>query len=131
MTGSSFAGSGRSSSRERRGVRLSSHSRLRTYLQLCVDGLVRNERPQIFGIVFRSTIKGLLAGLLIGLFARKVRSMPATLVFGVLVAGLFAFLVACMQGEHNLEIIVPGSIVGLLTGYATQRYGRSPAPSAG
>lgn len=87
-------------------------------------------RPQILGIVFGSTFKGLLAGLLIGLFARKIQSMPATLLFGLVVAGLFAFLVASLQGAHYLAIIVPGSLVGLLTGYATQRYGRVTPASA-
>jgi len=40
-------------------------------------------RPQILQIIIGSTFKGLVAGLLIGYFARKVDSMSATLVFGV------------------------------------------------
>ncbi len=85
-------------------------------------------RPEIVGIVIGSTFKGLLAGVLIGLFARFVKSLPLTLLFGLLVSGFLAFLVAHMQGKYYLEIILPGSILGLVVGYATQRYaGRAVA----
>jgi hypothetical protein len=93
-----------------------------------VDGLTAwftpEVRSEIAGIVAGSTFKGLVAGVLIGLFARKVESVPATLVFGTVLGLIFAFLVANMQGKYYFEIMLPGAIVGLLTGYATQRYGR-------
>lgn len=99
-----------------------------------LDGLTAwftpEARPGIIGIVCGSCFKGLVAGLLIGFFARKVNSMPATIVFGTVVSLFFAFLIARMQGKYYFEIMLPGAIVGFLTGYATQRYGRSPAPSA-
>ena len=95
-----------------------------------VDGLTAwftpAVRPEILGIVLGSTFKGLVAGLLIGFFARKVDSVPATIVFGTVVSLFFAYLVARMQGKYYFEIMLPGAIVGLLTGYATQRYGRAP-----
>ena len=97
-----------------------------------IDGLTAwftpEVRPQILGIVFGSTFKGLVAGLLIGAFARRVESVPATVVFGTILSLLFAYLVARMQGKYYFEIMLPGAIVGLLTGYATQRYGRPPVP---
>jgi putative effector of murein hydrolase LrgA (UPF0299 family) len=40
---------------------------------------------------------------------------------------VLAFLVAYMQHGYYLEIILPGSIVGMIVGYATQRYGMTPA----
>jgi multisubunit Na+/H+ antiporter MnhF subunit len=43
-------------------------------------------------------------------------------IFGVVVSGFFAFLVAQMQHKYYLEIILPGAIVGLIVGYATQRH---------
>jgi len=55
--------------------------------------------------------------------------VPATLVFGAALGLLFAYLIAHMQGKYYFEIMVPGAIVGLLTGYVTQRYGR-PALAA-
>jgi len=87
-------------------------------------------RPQLAGIVIGSTVKGLVAGAIIGLFARKVSSLGWTLVFGTFVGALFAFLVAHMGGKYYLEIVLPGSLVGLFTGYATVRYGRAPASVA-
>ena len=99
-----------------------------------LDGLTAwftpEARPQIIGIVFGSTVKGLVAGAIIGAFARKVQSLGWTLVFGTFVGALLAFFIAQMGGKYYLEIILPGSLVGLLTGYATVRYGRAPAPAA-
>lgn len=88
--------------------------------------------PQIVGIVIGSTFKGLLAGVLIGWFAKKVHSVPAGLLAGVAIGAFFAYLVAAMptpDGKHYYwEIILPGSVLGLIVGYATQRYG-APAPA--
>jgi hypothetical protein len=88
--------------------------------------------PQIVGIVIGSTIKGLIVGVLIGWFARKVDSLPMGILFGLLVGAFFAFLVALMPGEggehYYWEIVLPGSILGIIVGYATQRYGKTPRP---
>ena len=54
----------------------------------------------------------------------------ATLVFGTALGLLFAYFIARMQGKYYFEIMLPGAIVGLLTGYATQRYGRKPETTA-
>ena len=75
-------------------------------------------------IVIGSTVKGLVAGVLIGAFASRVRSLVWVLVFGVLVSGFFAYLVAAMQGKYYLEIITPGALVGLIVGYAAYGYQR-------
>ncbi len=87
-------------------------------------------RPQMVGIVIGSTIKGIIAGSLIGFFARKVNSLPLGIVFGLGVGLLLAFAVAAMPsatGQHYyFEIMLPGGIVGLIVGYATQKYGRGP-----
>lgn len=98
-----------------------------------VDGLtawfepaVRNE---LAGIVFGSTVKGIIAGIAIGFFARKFHSLPIGILFGVIVGAFLAFLVALMQGGYYLQIILPGTIVGLIVGFATQKYGTSPTPA--
>jgi putative effector of murein hydrolase LrgA (UPF0299 family) len=48
-------------------------------------------------------------------------------VFGLIVGAALAFVVAQLQHAHYLEIIVPGSIVGMILGFATQKYGAAPA----
>jgi hypothetical protein len=87
--------------------------------------------PQIVGIVIGSTFKGLVTGVLIGLFARKVRSLPMGIVFGLGVGLFFAFLIAAMpdpSGKHYYwQIMLPGGILGVIVGYATQRHGGTPA----
>jgi hypothetical protein len=73
-------------------------------------------------------VKGLIAGVLIGVFARKVNSLALGVAFGLGVGALLAFLVAYMQHGYYLEIMLPGAIVGLIVGYATQRYGAQVQP---
>ena len=66
-----------------------------------------------------SPVKGLLAGVLIGIFARKVHSLALGVLFGLGVGLLFAFFIAHMQGKYYFQIMLPGGLVGLIVGYAT------------
>src|SRR5262245_61364643 len=95
-------------------------------------------RSQLVGIVVGSTIKGIIAGVLIGWFARRVNSLPLGILFGLGVGLLLAYIIAAIPDEsgkhYYFEIMLPGGLVGLLVGYATQRYGaeraqRHPASS--
>jgi len=99
-----------------------------------LDGLTAwftpEARPQMIGIVIGFGGMGNFAGAIIGAFARKVHSLGWTLVFGTFVGALLAFFIAHLGGKYYLEIILPGSLVGLLTGYATIRYGRAPVTVA-
>ena len=83
--------------------------------------------PQIMTIVLGSTVKGIIAGVLIGFFARKVNSLPLGIIFGLAVGLLLAFAIAAIpnpDGSHYYwQIMLPGSILGMIVGYATQRYG--------
>ena len=97
-------------------------------------GLVNNVRGvraaiAIVGIVIGSTVKGMIAGAAVGWFARKVHSIPAGIAFGVVVGALLAFLVAYMQHGYYFEIMLPGTAVGAIVGWATQQYGRSSGAS--
>jgi hypothetical protein len=91
-------------------------------------------RSQIVGIIIGSTIKGVIAGVLIGWFARKVNSLPLGILFGGAIGLLLAWLVAAMPGpdgkHYYFEIMLPGAIVGLIVGYATQKYRASLPQSA-
>jgi hypothetical protein len=86
-------------------------------------------RAEILGIVIGSTIKGLVAGVLIGFFARKVHSLPLGIAFGLGMGLLLAFCVAQMQHKYYFEIMLPGGLVGLIVGYATQKFGAGPSPA--
>src|SRR4030095_12172043 len=85
-------------------------------------------RDQLAGIVVSSTFKGIIAGIAIGLFPKKFHSLPIGILFGVAVGALLAYLTARFAvGGYYFEIMLPGSMVGLIVGFATQKYGK-PAP---
>ena len=81
-------------------------------------------RAQIIAIVISSTVKGMIAGVAAGWFARKVQSVAWGIAFGLLVGALLAYGVAAMMHGYYFEVMLPGSIVGAIVGWATQRYGR-------
>jgi hypothetical protein len=78
-------------------------------------------RSQIVGIVIGSTVKGVLTGVIIGLFARWVHSLLWGTLFGLAVGAFFAYLILLMNPGHTLNIMLPGSLVGLIVGYAAQQ----------
>jgi hypothetical protein len=97
------------------------------------DGLTSWFTPAVRGmliqIVVGSTTKGIIAGVLIGVFARKVNSLALGIVFGLGVGLVLAFVVAYLQHGYYFEIMLPGGLVGLIVGYATQKYGSAPRPA--
>jgi peptidoglycan/LPS O-acetylase OafA/YrhL len=66
-------------------------------------------------------------GVLVGWYAQRVQSLKKGMLVGLVVAAFFAFLVAAIpqpDGSHYwFEIMLPGSVVGLIVGYATQQFG--------
>ena len=83
--------------------------------------------PQIMSIVVGSMIKGILTGALIGLFAKRIGSLPLGIVFGLAVGLVLAYLVVLLQtasGQpgYYWQIMLPGSVLGVIVGYATNRY---------
>jgi len=83
-------------------------------------------RNQMLGIIIGSTVKGMIAGVAAGWFARKVNSVGWGIAFGLVVGAFLAYLVALAQHGYYFEIVLPGSIVGAIVGWATQRYGAAP-----
>ncbi len=94
------------------------------------DGLTAWFTPEvragIIGIVIGSTFKGVIAGVCIGYFAKKVNSLPLGILFGLAVGTFLAFLIARMGTENGnhyyFAIMLPGSLVGAIVGYATQKH---------
>ena len=92
-------------------------------------------RDQLGTIVMLSSLKSVIAGLLIGIAAVFMKKELAVTLFGFAVGLLLAYLVAMAPdpktGEHYyLQIMIPGALVGLIVGYATARYGTRAATTA-
>jgi len=85
------------------------------------------EAPNIVGIVIGSTFKGVLAGLVIGLVALRTQSMAVGVAVGVAVGAFLAYLVT-IGSPYLWEVVLPGSVVGLIVGIATMKYS-GPQPS--
>ena len=81
-------------------------------------------RPMMMAIVTGSTLKGVVTGLLAGFIAQWRRSTPLGILAGLTIGFALSAGVAVAQGDHYLEIVLPGMLVGGLTGFATQRYPR-------
>jgi len=87
-------------------------------------------RSLMGGILVGSSIKGMIVGLSSGWFARKVESTKWGVVVGAVLGLVFAYLVAAMQHEHYLEIMLPGFVTGAIIGFLTQAVGAKPATSS-
>lgn len=92
---------------------------------------------ELMVIISGSTMKGLVAGVITGAIARKLKNLPLGIVVGLLASALVTFPIAWMSRDHAVThqnyfwaIMIPGSICGAIVGFATQRYGKPPAPAA-
>jgi peptidoglycan/LPS O-acetylase OafA/YrhL len=96
-----------------------------------IDGLSALLYPgtasMIVPIVIGSTIKGLVTGTAMGLRARRFRSVTVGILGGLALGLALSYLAALTPdpqgGHHFLEIMVPGAILGIIVGFATQRFG--------
>jgi hypothetical protein len=86
-------------------------------------------RPEMATIIMGSTFKGLVAGVVAGVFARKVNNVPMGILVGLAMGAGLAFLVSLGQDhKYFWEVMLPGSICGAIVGFATQKY-QSPKES--
>jgi hypothetical protein len=92
-------------------------------------------RSEIGTILMGSCVKGMVVGIICGLIARKVHSTVVGLAAGALFGLLFAYLIARIpepDGSHYyLQIMLPGFVLGALTGFLTQKMGVAPAEASG
>lgn len=85
-------------------------------------------KEQILFIIIGSTFKGLMTGVIAGFVATKTDSLPIGIGFGLIVGLILSWLVAWGGGDPNqphyyVEIMLPGSALGAIVGFATQRFG--------
>jgi hypothetical protein len=80
-------------------------------------------RAMMAAIVGGSVVKGGLTGLAAGLVARWQRSTLLGVAIGAIVGAALSMLAAAGQPDHYWAIVLPGMILGIVVGYATQRYG--------
>ncbi len=87
--------------------------------------------PVMSSVITFSMLKGLLSGLAIGFFSQRVRSMPLGLFAGIIIAALLSLLVILKAGMGLFwDIMLPGMLLGVIVGFATQKFGRRVEASA-
>ena len=90
-----------------------------------VDGLSAwfhpDARTMMIPIVLGSTIKGLVTGLALGLVARWRQSLGWGVAAGLVVGFALSSIAAIGQPDHYWAIVLPGMLVGVITGVAAQR----------
>jgi MFS-type transporter involved in bile tolerance (Atg22 family) len=83
-------------------------------------------KSEILMIVVGSMGKGLLGGVIIGYIAKKFHNLPLGVLIGGLVTTVITYPIASMPATNGniyfWEILIPGMIVGLIVGYATQKH---------
>ena len=81
--------------------------------------------PLMTSVITFSLLKGLVSGLAIGYFSKKVHSMLLGILAGILIAVAFSMLLILKAGMALFwDIILPGMLLGVIVGFATQRFGK-------
>ncbi|MFN2446998.1 MAG: hypothetical protein ABR606_15630 [Vicinamibacterales bacterium] len=85
----------------------------------------------MMSIVIGSTVKGVLTGAMMGLVARRLRSLTLGVLVGLSCGWVLSSLAALGQTWHSFEIVLPGMLLGAIVGFVTQRYPQPGPRSAG
>jgi len=87
--------------------------------------------PLMGSVITFSLLKGLASGVSIGYFSKRVHSMPLGILVGVVIASALSMLLILKAGIALFwDIVLPGMLLGVIVGFATQRFGRLPAASS-
>jgi len=82
--------------------------------------------PVMGSVITFSLLKGLLAGITTGYVSQRVHSMLLGILAGVGIAALLSLLVILRAGMALFwDIMIPGMLLGLIVGFATQKFGRA------
>lgn len=84
--------------------------------------------PVMTSVITFSLLKGLVAGIAIGYFSKKVHSMALGILAGLAIAAVLSLLVILKAGMALFwDILLPGMLLGVIVGFATQRFGKQAA----
>lgn len=90
--------------------------------------------PLMASVITFSLLKGLVSGVAIGYFSKKVHSLLLGIFGGMAIAAAFSLLLILKAGMALLwDILLPGMLLGVIVGFATQRFGNraSETPTPG
>jgi len=80
--------------------------------------------PVMTSVITFSLLKGLVAGAAIGYISQKLHSMLLGILAGVAIAAVLSLLVILRAGMGLFwDILLPGMLLGVIVGFATQRFG--------
>ena len=87
--------------------------------------------PVMTSVITFSLFKGLIAGIAIGYFSKRVHSMLLGILAGLAIAAVLSLLVIWRAGMALFwEILLPGMLLGIMVGFATQRFGKQATSSS-
>jgi hypothetical protein len=87
--------------------------------------------PVMSSVITFSLLKGLVSGIAIGYVSQRVHSMFLGILAGVAIASVLSFLVILRAGMALFwDIMLPGMVLGVIVGFATQRLGRTKQPTS-
>jgi hypothetical protein len=84
--------------------------------------------PLMTSVITFSLLKGLVSGVTIGYFSKRVHSMLLGILAGVVIAAVFSMVLILKAGLALFwDIMLPGMLLGIIVGFATQRFGKQTA----
>lgn len=87
--------------------------------------------PVMGSVITFSLLKGLAAGLATGYVSQRFHSMTVGILAGTGIAAVLSLLVILRAGMALFwDILLPGMLLGVIVGFATQRFGRPANPAA-
>jgi hypothetical protein len=86
--------------------------------------------PVMGSVITFSLLKGLAAGLATGCVSQRFHSMIVGILAGTGIAAVLSLLVILHAGMALFwDILLPGMLLGVIVGFATQRFGRPADPA--
>jgi hypothetical protein len=81
--------------------------------------------PVMTSVITFSLLKGLIAGIAIGYFSKRVHSMAVGILAGLGIGAVLSLLVILRAGMRLFwDILLPGMLLGIIVGFATQKFGK-------